>query len=113
MPEPHNIPCQILLAFIDTAEQQLHAAADLAQPLAARHSVNTISKLAALMLRLAKQRPQDLAPIQPDLDRLVAHGRQVSAAVPFRCRECGDLYQRVPPVSSAELCEFCYAETKP
>ena len=107
-----DVSCQILHAFIDTARQRLQAAAQMDNPMAARHTVNMVSKFTAAMLRLNKQRPETLSPAQPELDALVAQGKTVSAAVPYRCRECGDMYQRQPPVTSAELCAFCYAESK-
>lgn len=104
--------CQILHSFIDTARHRLQAASNMDDPMAARHTVNTVSKFTVTMLRLQKQHPDALAPAQPELDALISEGKAVSAAVPYRCRECGDIYQRQPPVSSAELCTFCYAESK-
>ena len=111
MPD-YDAPCQILQAFIDTAGQRLQAAANMDDSMAARHTVNTVSKFTAAMLRLNKQHPEALAPAQPELDALIAEGKTISAAIPYRCQECGDIYQRQPPVSSTELCPFCYSESK-
>ena len=72
MPES-NHPSAILQAFIATALCLLYTAEQATQPMQTRHTVTVLSRLARLMIQLTKQHPE-LAPAQPELDRLIAEG---------------------------------------
>lgn len=110
MPES-NHPSDILLAFIATARRSLDTAEQATRPMQTRHTVTVLSRLALLMTQLTRRHPE-LAPAQPELDRLIAEGKRISAATPYLCQECGEIYRHRPPATTVELCEFCLAETR-
>lgn len=110
MPES-NHPSAILQAFIATALCSLATAEQATQPMQTRHTVTVLSRLARLMIQLTKQHPE-LALALPDLERLIAEGKRISAATPYLCQECNDLYLHQPPATSVALCEYCLAETR-
>lgn len=110
MPES-NHPSAILQAFIATALCSLATAEKSTQPMQTRHMVTVLSRLAWLMIQLAEQHPE-LAPARPDLEKLIAEGKRISAATPYLCQECNEPYLHQPPATSRTLCEFCLAETQ-
>lgn len=110
MPDPNAAAIAVMDAFITAANCRLEQVPELSHPLQARHTVYFLSRLTGRLLGLADRHP-GLAPVRPRLNALVAAGQQVSAAVPYQCRECGELYRHAPPGTTKTLCEYCLPES--
>lgn len=110
MPDQNDAAIAVMDAFISAANCRLEQVMELPHPLQARHTVYLLSRLTGRLLSLA-DRHEGLAPVRPQLVVLVAAGKRVSAAVPYQCRECGELYRHAPPDTTKTLCEYCLSES--
>ena len=75
-------------------------------PDAARHAINVISVFAGLANKMVTTHPS-LKPSRQHVERLLEAGRLSSAAVPYRCAECLELYRHDPPGTTPKLCAQC------
>ena len=103
MSQPPEV--SIIDAMSAMLEQTLRDAQTYDNPYQARYTVDAVSVFARHIIAIVNE-DERLEAARPSLDRLIATGREASAAAPRICPECNE-----PHHDPGSLCRHCQSES--